>query len=171
MPLTTTATWPTLTEGKKAKASEVEAKFDWLEGAQLPMNAGNFTTGAYDIGSATYQWRSGYFNNVVIGGITSGASLVQGMRAWLSIHGTAGTYTVSASYNISSVSSPGAGEYTINFTTGFLTSTAIAIGANGSGYVLVVDKSTTSIKVEHRNHSTDALETPTNMGVIVTGNQ
>ncbi len=173
MPLTTTATWPTLTEGRKAKASEVEAKFDWLEGAQLPMTGGNFTTGVYDIGSAAYNWKTGYFNTVVVGGYTvsSGLSLIQGVRGWLSIHATAGSYTIGAAYNVSSISSPGTGQYTVNFTNAFATSTSIAVTANGSGYVYVVDKSTSSIKVEHRNRATDALEIPANMGVIITGTQ
>lgn len=171
MPLTTTAIWPTLTDGKKAKASEVESKFDWLEGTQLPMSGGNLTTGAYDIGSSAYQWRSGFFNHIIINGYTGSSSLTQSLDAWLSIHGTAGSYTIGASYNISSVVSSGAGLYTVNFTTGFLSTTTYAITGNGSGYVLVTDKSTTSAKLEHRNYSTDALEIPLNMGILITGHQ
>ena len=79
MPLTTTATWPTLSEGRKAKASEVEAKFDWLEGAQLPMSGGNFTTGVYNIGSTAYKWKNGYFSSFIeVGGQTITASTIIG---------------------------------------------------------------------------------------------
>jgi hypothetical protein len=58
MPLTTTATWPDLVAGKKAKASEVEQKFDWLEGSLLPHSSGNFTTNAYDLGMSSASWRA-----------------------------------------------------------------------------------------------------------------
>lgn len=61
--------WPTLTAGQKAKASDVEAKFDWIEGNLMPMTGGNQTNGVYDLGSNTYNWRSGYFSsNFFIGG-------------------------------------------------------------------------------------------------------
>ena len=105
MPLTTTATWPTLTEGRKAKASEVEAKFDWLEGAQLPMSGGNFTTGVYDIGSVTYKWNNGYFTNLVIGGRTMTSSEAGGkpLRGWGFIQYFGGTTTALASFNIAAV--------------------------------------------------------------------
>lgn len=65
MPLTTTALWPDLVAGKKAKASEVEAKFDWLEGSLFPHNSGNATNNAYDIGTSTYNFRTGYFGTSV----------------------------------------------------------------------------------------------------------
>jgi hypothetical protein len=39
-------------------------------------------------------------------------------KAWVSFQGT-GTVTVLASYNVSSVSDNGAGDYTVNFTTAF----------------------------------------------------
>lgn len=65
MPLTTTALWPDLVAGRKAKASEVEAKFDWLEGSLFPHNSGNATNNAYDIGTSTYNFRTGYFGTSI----------------------------------------------------------------------------------------------------------
>ena len=50
-------TWPTLTAGQKARASDVESKFDWLEGDLVPMLGGNMTTGVYDLGTSTAAWR------------------------------------------------------------------------------------------------------------------
>ena len=35
--------WPALTSGFKAKGSEVELKFDWIEGSIVPMNGGSMT--------------------------------------------------------------------------------------------------------------------------------
>ena len=40
------------------------------------------------------------------------------VRAWVNIKGT-GTVTIRASYNVSSITDNGAGNYTINFTTAF----------------------------------------------------
>lgn len=65
MPLTTTVTWPDLVAGKKAKASEVEAKFDYLEGSIWPMAAGVATDNAFDIGLAASKFRTGYFGSSV----------------------------------------------------------------------------------------------------------
>ena len=58
MPETTTATWPALTAGAKARASDVEAKFDWLEGHLWPQVGGTTTTGVFDLGGDGKSWRS-----------------------------------------------------------------------------------------------------------------
>lgn len=52
--------WPILTAGLKAKASEVESKFDWIEGTIVPMSAGAKTDAAYDLGEAANQWNNIY---------------------------------------------------------------------------------------------------------------
>lgn len=62
MPNTTSAAWPTLTAGTPARASDVEAKFDWSEYHLWPHANGNFTDNTYDVGNtATAAWRAGYF--------------------------------------------------------------------------------------------------------------
>jgi len=58
-------TWPTLTPGRKAKASEVESKFDWLEGSLAPMNSGASTDAVFDIGTTTANWRNAYFSGFI----------------------------------------------------------------------------------------------------------
>ena len=58
MPLTTTVTWPALTSGAKAKAADVEAKFDWLEGHIWPQVGGTTTTSVFDLGGDGKSWRS-----------------------------------------------------------------------------------------------------------------
>lgn len=59
MPNTTTVTYPTLTAGRVARASDVESKFDWLEHSIWPMANGNFTDNTYDLGnSTTAMWRT-----------------------------------------------------------------------------------------------------------------
>lgn len=52
--------WPILTAGLKAKASEVESKFDWIEGTIVPMSAGAKTDAAYDLGEAANRWNNIY---------------------------------------------------------------------------------------------------------------
>jgi len=52
--------WPNLVAGQKAKASEIELKFDWLEGSLVPMSGGNKTNTAYDLGEFSYRWRDLY---------------------------------------------------------------------------------------------------------------
>lgn len=53
--------WPTIVDGRKRRASEVEAKFDFLEGALVPMNNGNPTDAVYDLGSTSTRWNNIYF--------------------------------------------------------------------------------------------------------------
>jgi hypothetical protein len=57
--------WPTLAAGRKAKASEVELRFDWIEGDIVPMNAGNQTDAAYDLGTTAYRWRDIWVSRTV----------------------------------------------------------------------------------------------------------
>lgn len=66
-------TWPSLIAGQKARASDVESKFDWLEGDLVPMLGGFPTTGVYDLGTSTASWR--YIHIAPTGGIMcSGAT-------------------------------------------------------------------------------------------------
>lgn len=52
------SSWPTLTAGARARASDVEAKLDWLEGHLLPMNSGTTTDAIYDLGTSTARWNN-----------------------------------------------------------------------------------------------------------------
>lgn len=173
MPLTTTALWPTLTGGRKAKASEVEAKFDWLEGAQLPMTGGNFTTGVYDIGSSAYQWRNGYFNNsVVVNNQTITSDMVGiSVKAWVSMSVTA-TLTASGSFNVSSLLKLGIGVYQVSFTTPFVTNTysAIAGGSTPNMNHTVSDLTVSSLYIKTYSPVGAPTDAPTAY-LIATGQQ
>lgn len=73
--------WPALVAGQKARASDVEAKFDWLEGSIVPMTGGAMTTGVYDLGTSTASWRYLHFfptGGVMCSGATSMAFLADG---------------------------------------------------------------------------------------------
>lgn len=57
--------WPNLVAGARAKASEIEAKFEWLEGDLVPMFNGTKVTNTYDLGTANFKWRYGYISNTL----------------------------------------------------------------------------------------------------------
>jgi len=58
------SSWNVFVPATKAKSSEVNANFDWIEGHIVPMNAGFQTDGTYDIGSATARWKDAYFSGI-----------------------------------------------------------------------------------------------------------
>lgn len=61
MPNTTTATWPTLTSGGIARASDVEAKFDYSEFNLWPHSTGTRANNTFDLGdSTTAYWRTAW---------------------------------------------------------------------------------------------------------------
>lgn len=101
MPLSTGATWPSLLN-RTASAADVNAKFEWLEGHRYPHSSGGLTTGAYDVGSASYIWASGYFNSIVLGGVALGSDVPgKTLDAWA--FANTGTFTTTAAFNVSSV--------------------------------------------------------------------
>lgn len=59
-----TSLWPNLLAGQRARASEVEFKFDWLEANHLPMLSGSTTDLTYDLGASNARWRAGWFGSV-----------------------------------------------------------------------------------------------------------
>jgi hypothetical protein len=65
------SSWPALVANQRAKASEVEAKFDWVEADIVPMVAGTRTDATYDLGTSSHRWRDGYFSGNLIHGAGS----------------------------------------------------------------------------------------------------
>jgi len=63
--------WPTLIASTRAKASEVEAKFDWLEQDIVPMSGGTKADASYDIGQTAFRFRDGLFSRIVTAGAGS----------------------------------------------------------------------------------------------------
>ena len=54
--------WPALVAGARARAADVELKFDWIEGNIVPMSGGSATDAAYDLGTTASRWRHGYLS-------------------------------------------------------------------------------------------------------------
>jgi hypothetical protein len=70
---------------------------------------------------------------------TSSANVIRGSaRAWVNFDGT-GTVSIRASYNVSSITDNGTGDYTVNFTNALpdanysVVATAISYRSNGGG--------------------------------------
>ena len=75
--------WPALVPGAKAKASEVEAKFDWIEEDLVPMTGGTRTDNTYDLGETSHRWRDIRVSRQII--LPKGADTMPS----LSVQGTA----------------------------------------------------------------------------------
>jgi hypothetical protein len=64
---------------------------------------------------------------------TSTANVINGAKAWVSFNGT-GTVAIRASYNVSSITDNGTGDYTVNFTNSFADvnyATTVTAGSSG----------------------------------------
>ena len=58
--------WPSLVAGARAKASEVESKFDWIEQDLVPMAGGSKADATYDLGQSTFRWRDIYYSRQIL---------------------------------------------------------------------------------------------------------
>jgi hypothetical protein len=94
---------------------------------------------------------------------TSTANVINGAKAWVNFNGT-GTVAIRASYNVSSITDNGTGDYTVNFTNAFADANYSVVCANG-----VLDGNTAkSIVSINRNNASGAEVAPTTTAVRVT---
>ena len=97
MPNTTTVTWPTLTAGQVARASDVEAKFDYSEHHLWPHSTGTRVDNTFDLGdSVTASWRhlwikGGINPTITANGVPIGTSTALA-SARLDVYGTGAVY-------------------------------------------------------------------------------
>ena len=80
-----------------------------------------------------------FFNSLDL--LTPANTAGQLCRAWVNFNGT-GTVAIRASYNVSSITDNGVGDYTVNFTTALADANYSAVattGRNGGGTGLIVD--------------------------------
>jgi hypothetical protein len=72
-------------------------------------------------------------NNIVLNtdGTIGGTCLTQTCRAWVNFNGT-GTVAIRASYNVSSITDNGGGDYTVNFTTAMPDANYSAVASAGT---------------------------------------
>ncbi len=79
-------------------------------------------------------------------------------KAWVNFNGT-GTVTILASFNVSSITDNGTGDYTVNFTTAFADTTFAATFEGGTGNGRSwgeVSRATTTIR---KNYAANAIFT------------
>lgn len=60
------SSWPTFTQNTRAKASEIDARFEWLEQDIVPMNNGTRFDDTYDLGTSLHRWRDIRFSRYII---------------------------------------------------------------------------------------------------------
>ena len=94
-------------------------------------------------------------------------------KAWCNFNGV-GTVAIRASYNVSSITDNGVGDYTVNFTTALTDanySAHYAVGdnsiANGIAYAQTATFSTSVHRVMIANRSTGALQDHNYIGVAI----
>lgn len=98
------------------------------------------------------------------------------VKAWASFGAPSGAAGITASYNFSSVTDNGVGDYSLNFTNA-QSSTAYAVGglvtsteANSISQLYALTKATGSVRVLHRNAINVGIDAAANgCSVIVTG--
>jgi len=119
------SSWPTLVAGAKAKASEVEAKFDWSEEDIVPHAAGTKTNATYDIGETSFRFRDGFFSGTILVGNGSAASPSYSFDS----DQDGGLYRISA--NVVGVSAGGTGRIRIDGSVGSITLGGVVAAAAG----------------------------------------
>lgn len=65
------SSWPVLSAGNVAKASDVNAHFAWLEGSIVPFSNGSSTDLGYDLGTTTARWNFGYIDRLMCNSINA----------------------------------------------------------------------------------------------------
>jgi hypothetical protein len=87
---------------------------------------------------------------------TSSANVIQGSaKAWVNFNGT-GTVAIRASYNVSSITDNGTGDYTINFTNAF----------SDANYAALYTTDSTANVVDLRDYTTTSVRTFIAGGVV-----
>jgi hypothetical protein len=88
-------------------------------------------------------------------------------RAWVNFNGT-GTVAIRASFNVSSITDNGTGDYTVNFTNAMPDSSYSAqwsmecISNAGGWLTQISDYTTTSVKLFTRPYASGNFDSPTN---------
>jgi hypothetical protein len=89
-------------------------------------NGVSTSTTTVNIGSAV----SGATSTINLNGTVNAPGLANGVKAWANFNGT-GTVAIRASYNVSSITDNGVGDYTMNFTTALADANYAAAGFAG----------------------------------------
>ena len=113
---TNTFSGATLTFGNSTAASTTNV----ATGATLAATAKTVNIGTNGVSTSTTTVNvgsavSGATSTINLNGTVNAAGLANGVKAWVNFNGT-GTPAIRASYNVSSITDNGVGDYTVNFT-------------------------------------------------------
>jgi len=119
---------------------------------------------------------SGATSTTTMSGVVNAAGLANGVKAWVNFNGT-GTVAIRASYNVSSITDNGVGDYTVNFTTAIADANySIGIARSAlpqSGFIQIdptgtVVPTTTAVRIGCANYQNTVLQdTPINCVTII----
>lgn len=102
---------------------------------------------------------------------SSGAEVGTFCRAWVNFNGT-GTVAIRASFNVSSITDNGTGDYTVNFTTAMVDANYSAVASGGGNFIdvrlayLNASYSTTAHRFSITNNSTAVDATFVNVAIF-----
>jgi hypothetical protein len=108
---------------------------------------------------------------------TSSENVIQGSaKAWVNFNGT-GTVAIRASYNVSSITDNGTGDYTVNFTNAFADADYSIVGSCGQSVAalfypnlnpsnVIVPPTTTSFRLITRSPTTATVDSTYNYVAI-----
>ena|SRR3990167_3033630 len=163
---TTTITWSDIDTGSEAASTTyyIYATGDTdITGVVYKIS----TSSTSPSGSTYYRKLASFFNdsssnitNVSNISNDDGVIYLDGIKGWVNFTGT-GTVTINDSYNVSSISDNGTGDYTINWTTAFATANYSVVGtiydasmSGGTGWVCgtaATPLATTSARINTKN--------------------
>jgi hypothetical protein len=96
-------------------------------------------------------------------------------KAWVNFNGT-GTVAIRASYNVSSITDNGVGDYTVNFTTAMVDANYLVVGASAKnssigavpiGIQSAATPTTTAVRIESGYFSTNVRNDFDTVGVAI----
>lgn len=172
--------WPALAAGNKAKASEVEAKFDWLEQNIVPMSGGVTADNTYDLGTSSARWRAGYFGtSLLVNGAepaTPATNTVYGpniVKGFIQLNMSSATSA--GDFNVSSITDNGVGDFTITWNTDFANQAYAVAGMSNAGgdtgLLRVEGIAVGTLRIINVRRDTGAAQDTTIATVIAIGDQ
>jgi hypothetical protein len=86
--------------------------------------------------------------------------MVGAAKAWVNFNGT-GTVAIRASFNVSSITDNGTGDYTVNFTTAMVDANFAGVynNAGAARYVSFFSQTTTTLRVQTANAAPSLFDT------------
>jgi hypothetical protein len=114
-------------------------------------------------------------NGIVFPDATSMQTGQQAVKAWVNFNGT-GTVAIKESYNVSSITDNGTGDYTVNFTTPLVDGNYALVGTTGNNTtsmhvvmqpVTLQSPSTTAVRIQTPSADGTLITNPPSVNVAI----